>query len=210
MLKVLASAPIVLLMGTSVQQRGASMDVTSINSLSGPAAVGTGGLATSTSFLSFEALATATDTQLIALAAKGNTQATIELQKRDAARGPQEPAARQPEPAATEDTQTIVVPDTPNALSAARAPAAGADRTAPAGTPDTQTVLESQKHDAVEAARLQANADQVASTVKLDAETALQLEKQEAAHAAQVLANAEQTGSAPKKAAVGNIVDTFV
>jgi hypothetical protein len=114
------------------------MDAFSVNSLSGTAAADAGA-ALAPAPLSFDDLLNASDEQLMVLASKGNTQAILELEKRDAVRASRLPASAAKNPTAsatTLDAPGILGLEEPDAAQAAKL-LATADETVSGAAEDT-------------------------------------------------------------------------
>jgi hypothetical protein len=135
------------------------MDTISMNALSGSAAIDR--LAQPpTSSLTREDLFNETDAQLMMLSAKGNPEAVLELENRDAALAARLAAITgQPPPPATADTQAIVDLEKRNSAEAASLSAA----VALSVTADSQAILDVEKRDAVQATKLLAAEDRTVS-----------------------------------------------
>src|SRR6476620_10851601 len=130
------------------------MDITGVNALSESTAIDSG--VTPASSLYPDDLSSATDDQLIALAAKGNTRAILELEKRDAARvAPPLASGDQPVPAVAQAglSQAKAAPVT----------------TAEAVTLDAPAILGLEQPDAAQAAKLLASADQTVAAAAEEA-----------------------------------------
>ena len=131
------------------------MDITGVNSLSESTAIDSG--VTPASSLYPDDLSNATDDQLMTLAAKGNTRAILELEKRDAARGaPSLASGDQPVPAVEQADRSQAK--------------AALVTTAEAVTLDAPAILGLEQPDAAQAAKLLASAEE---TVAAPAEEAV-------------------------------------
>ena len=135
------------------------MDVTGVSGLSEAAAVDTHAPPESTSPLPPEDLSTLTDAELTLLAAKGNTQAILQLEKRHAARTARLLASAD-EPVFKVEEKPEVVPESahPDLPQAAALPASVFLTDAL----DTRAILEVEHRDAVEATKLLTTVDEAA------------------------------------------------
>jgi hypothetical protein len=138
----------------AIIQGEATMDITAVNSLSESTAIDAG--VTPGSSLYPDDLSIATDDQLIALAAKGNTRAILELEKRHAARVASPLASGdQPVPAVEQADRSQVK--------------AALVTTAEAVTLDAPAILGLEQPDAAQAAKLLASADETVAAAAEEA-----------------------------------------